>query len=198
MVIVELSGGLGNQLFQYAVSRCVALKLNTELKLDLSKAKVSFNPKHHGFYRLGDFNIQENIATPEEVAHVKATGIFSPPFPKLEDNRRDIFISGHSFHSEGAFIEIADIIRREFTLKNPLHPISSFWARKIFAAESSVALHIRHGDYSKGTHIHVVGLIPLDYYRTCIAELKKFFPTQILKLFKKIYRSRRRLLKFSR
>ena len=176
MVIVELSGGLGNQLFQYAVSRCVALKLNTELKLDLSKAKVSFNPKHHGFYRLGDFNIQENIATPEEIARVKATGITAPPFPKLEDNRRDIFISGHSFHSEGAFIEIADIIRREFTLKNPLHPISSFWARKIFAAESSVALHIRHGDYSKGTHIHVVGLIPLDYYRTCIAELKKTFP----------------------
>ena len=174
MVIVELSGGLGNQLFQYAVSRCLALKLNTELKLDLSKAKVYLYPKHHGFYRLGDFNIQENIATPEEIARVKATGIIAPPFPNPVNNQQDFFLWGHAFHSEGAFIEADDIIRREFTLKNPLHRVSAAWQKKILAAENSVALHIRHGDYLDS--IHIIGLIPLDYYRTCIAELKKFFP----------------------
>ena len=54
MVIVELSGGLGNQLFQYAFARFLAYKLNTELKLDLSHAKISLNPKNHSYYRLGD------------------------------------------------------------------------------------------------------------------------------------------------
>ena len=174
MVIVELSGGLGNQLFQYAVSRCLALKLNTELKLDLSKAKVSLNPKGHGNYRLGDFNIQENFATSEEVAHVKATGLIAPPFPNPEGFQRDVFIWGHAFHSENAFIEADDIIRREFTLKNPLHRISAAWEKKILATENSVALHIRHGDYVK--LVHITGLIPLDYYKICVAELKKFFP----------------------
>ena len=174
MVIVELSGGLGNQLFQYAVSRCLALKLNTELKLDLSKAKVSLNPKGHVNYRLADFNIQENIATPEEVANVKATGLIAPPFPNPEGFQRDVFVWGHAFHSENAFIETDDIIRREFTLKNPLHRISAAWEKKILAAQNSVALHIRHGDYVD--LVHITGLIPLDYYKICVAELKKFFP----------------------
>lgn len=174
MVIIELSGGLGNQLFQYAFGRFLAYKLNTELKLDLSRAKISLSPKNHICYRLGDFNIQENFATPEEIVHVKATGLFAPPFPKPEDFQRDIFIRGHAFHDEEAFIEIGDIIRQEFTLKNPLHTISAAWERKILVAEDSVALHIRRGDYMNV--IHIVGIIPLDYYKTCVAELKKLFP----------------------
>ena len=180
MVIVELSGGLGNQLYQYAFGRFVAHKLNSELKLDLSKAKMSLNPKHHGFYRLGDFNIQANIATPEEIDKVKASGIFAPPLPP-EDTKRDIFISGHSFHSEEAFIGVADTIRREFTLKNPLHSISAAWAKKILAHDNSVALHIRRGDYLKS--VHIVGVIPLDYYRTCVKELKKAYPDIVAFIF---------------
>ena len=173
MVIVKLSGGLGNQMFQYAFGRFIAYKLNTELKLDLSETKISLNPKHHSFYRLGDFNIQENFATPEEIAHVKATGIFAPPAP-VEDETRDVFIQGHSFHAEESFIEIADIILREFTLKSPLHKISTAWAKKILVAENSVALHIRRGDYLNA--VHIIGVIPLDYYRTCVAQLQKDFP----------------------
>lgn len=174
MVIVNLGGGLGNQLFQYAAGRYIAHKLNTEIKLDLTGAKISFKPKHHGYYRLGDFNIQENIATPEEVARVKATGIIPPPLPNPIDPQRDIFIQGHWFHGEEFFGEIADIIKQEFTFKSPLHEVSAAWEQKIRAAECSVALHIRHGDYING--IHVIGVIPLAYYETCMAEFKKTFP----------------------
>ena len=174
MVIVQLSGGLGNQLFQYAVGRCVAYKLNTELKLDLTHAKISFKPKNHEHYRLGDFNIQENFATPEETARVKATGIFAPPFQNLGDGSKDIFISGNAFHSEEAFSDVADIIRHEFTLKNPLHKNSAAWEQKIRDADCSVALHIRHGDYINV--IHIIGVIPLDYYQTCVRRLKESFP----------------------
>lgn len=176
MIIVNLGGGLGNQLFQYAIGRRLAHKLGTELKLDLTSAKVSLNPKGHGHYRLGDFNITENIATPEEIARVKANGIIPPPLPNLEDCQRDIFIQGHWFHGEEAFNEIADIIRKELTLKNPLHTNSAAWKKKIIAAECSIALHIRRGDYLRGGGIHIVGSIPLIYYRTCVAELQKNFP----------------------
>ena len=112
--------------------------------------------------------------TKEWNCHVKANGIIAPPLPNLEDSQRDVFVQGHSFHSEKSFIEVADIIRREFTLKNPLHRISTAWARKILATDNSVALHIRHGDYVNA--IHIIGVIPLDYYQTCVAELKKLFP----------------------
>ena len=176
MVIVNLSGGLGNQLFQYAVGRFLAHKLNTELKLDLSSAKVSLNPKGHSNYRLGDFNITENFAAPEEIANVKANGIIPPPLPNLENFERDIYIQGHWMHDERYFVNIIDIIRQELTLKNPLHTNSAAWEKKILAAENSIALHIRHGDYLKVEYIHIAGAIPLAYYRTCVAELKKFCP----------------------
>jgi hypothetical protein len=36
MIISKIYGGLGNQLFQYAFGRYLAIKNNTELKLDTS------------------------------------------------------------------------------------------------------------------------------------------------------------------
>ncbi len=36
MIVVKLIGGLGNQMFQYALGRHLALKNNTELKLDIT------------------------------------------------------------------------------------------------------------------------------------------------------------------
>ena len=36
MIIVKLMGGMGNQMFQYALGRSISLRYNKELKLDLS------------------------------------------------------------------------------------------------------------------------------------------------------------------
>ena len=36
MIIVKLMGGIGNQMFQYAAAKRLALYHNTELKLDVS------------------------------------------------------------------------------------------------------------------------------------------------------------------
>ena len=36
MLIARITGGIGNQLFQYAFIRSLALKLNDKFKLDLS------------------------------------------------------------------------------------------------------------------------------------------------------------------
>lgn len=130
MVIVNLNGGLGNQLYQYAVGRFIAHKLNTELKLDLTDAETSFKAQHHTDYRLGDFNIRENFATPEEIARVKENGALNPTYSELENFQRDIFILGNWMHSEEFFLPIADILRREFTLKNPLHKNSAAWEKK--------------------------------------------------------------------
>lgn len=112
MVIVRLGGGLGNQLYQYAVGRMLACRLNTELKLDLSVAKISFKADRHDRYRLGDFNVQENFATPEEIARVRKTGIIPPPFPRLENVQGDILIKDNWMHGEEFFLAIAYIIRR--------------------------------------------------------------------------------------
>jgi hypothetical protein len=70
MIIVELMGGLGNQMFEYAAARCLAEKLGQPLKIDTTTLLDRTNTTE-GFmfrnYDLGIWNIQESFATPEEV-----------------------------------------------------------------------------------------------------------------------------------
>jgi hypothetical protein len=70
MIIVELMGGLGNQMFEYAAARCLAERWGHPLKMDTATLLDRSNPTE-GFvfrdYDLGIWNIQESFATPEEV-----------------------------------------------------------------------------------------------------------------------------------
>ena len=182
MIIVKLDGGLGNQLFQYATGRRLAHKLGAELKFDMSIVEHPFFKRHHGRYRLGEFNVRESFATPEEIAALekfhddidlgdnKKLWHFTPEILNCPDN---VYLDGY-WQDERYFADIADIIRREFTLKNPLGDTARYWREKISAAECSVAVHIRRGDYRNC--IVTIGILSLSYYNRCVAELKKTFP----------------------
>ncbi|GAG88391.1 unnamed protein product, partial [marine sediment metagenome] len=63
MIVVRIIGGLGNQLFQYAVARHIAEVHRAALKIDIS----GFETFKLFKYSLWAFNIQENFASPEEV-----------------------------------------------------------------------------------------------------------------------------------
>ena len=69
MIIVSIYGGLGNQLFQYACAKAVAMKLGVELKLDISLVNDRTESENFTFrdYELGAFNIEDQIATLDEV-----------------------------------------------------------------------------------------------------------------------------------
>src|SRR4029077_5793478 len=62
MIIVNLYGGLGNQLFQYAAGRQVSEKNGTILKLDID----NFKRDKRRQYALHHFNIKENFCTPAD------------------------------------------------------------------------------------------------------------------------------------
>ena len=64
MIVVELIGGLGNQLFQYAIGRALAKDRQTSLKLDLSP----FETYKLRAYSLQHFNIRATIANPSDLA----------------------------------------------------------------------------------------------------------------------------------
>ncbi|MDR0912688.1 MAG: hypothetical protein LBM96_08850, partial [Methanobrevibacter sp.] len=59
MITVKITGGLGNQLFQYATARSLAHDLNTELYLDISYYS-NINLQEHVKYLLNHFNINFN------------------------------------------------------------------------------------------------------------------------------------------
>ena len=82
MIIVQLLGGLGNQMFQYALGKHLAMLNNTELKLDLSVLENRV-PFKKGFvfrnYDLDIFDINPSIATSGDIplypSHLKINSI---------------------------------------------------------------------------------------------------------------------------
>ena len=189
MIIAQIAGGLGNQLFMYAVGRCLAHRLNAEFKLDMSSCPADENS--HSRYRLFEFNIAENLASGEEIESVKASNCVEEPshlhkdigyMPEVLNAPDDTYTRGY-FQSEKYFIEIEDIIRREFTLKDFEGEHSRHWLEKIQGAECAVSLHIRHGDYTSLGLLGLFGVMPVKYYYDCVEELKKISPQITLFVF---------------
>ena len=174
MIIVELGGGLGNQLYQYALGRYLSIRHHTELKLDVTNCEVDKNTCHN-YYRLGEFNIQENFATAEEIARLKK---ITPPVSAQGFNKEilklnNAYLCGN-WNDFRYFQGIRDTLLKELTLKNPLHENSAHWKKKILSAKNSVSLHVRLGDYTgtlwRNKHRWV---LDIGFYIECINELKK-------------------------
>ena len=180
MIISQLRDGIGNQLFRYAMGRRLAHKLNTEFKID----KSDYDNHKFRSYVLNQFNVQENIATPEEVESLiklregtelgveKIPWIFIPEALDWPDN---LYLAG-AWEDEKYFADIADIIRQEFTLKNPLGEAAKHWQEKILAANCSVSLHVRHGDFAYNPLVSAQPsnvILPTDYYYECMNRLRQ-------------------------
>ena len=64
MIITRIQGGLGNQMFQYAIAKSMAKKNDCIFKLDLSQFLRT--PVKHETYKLNQFNIEGDIASLNE------------------------------------------------------------------------------------------------------------------------------------
>lgn len=190
MVIVQLIGGLGNQMFQYATARAIAYRTNMPLKLDVTAfANYKLRP-----YRLGCFNIIENFTTETEVRRFRRPRrrqiiafttyeITKHLLPwrgqKIVEERRFSFDSGilrigggvylaGYWQSEKYFADVAELIRQEFTLKSEPDRLNQQVLDEIEAA-NSVSLHIRRGDYvSNPVTNRFHGVLGLDYYSRAV------------------------------
>jgi hypothetical protein len=192
MIITKIQGGLGNQMFQYALGKTLALRNNTELKLDTTLFR---NYEFHS-YSLGHLNIQETLATDEEIRSFekyrarkgKLGKILNPLFadkarymdesawtfvPEALELKDPCYINGY-WQSEKYFIEIEDTIRKEFSLREPLDQYSRDMAAKISATPGSVMLHIRRGDFVYHPYASkMMGVCPPEYYDAAQAIIRE-------------------------
>lgn len=185
-------GGLGNQLFQYATARALALYHRARLQLDLS----FFDEYELRRYELDAYPIKAKVASPQDLAklrespvqrpigrfkwtklwrhqrsvyfHVESSPYFDPGLKRLQ---LPLYIEGY-WQSEKYFLDCRGILLREFSPKTHLEPENRAIALKISSTDS-ISLHVRRGDYASNELVNRVhGLVPLDYYRCAVSFLQ--------------------------
>jgi len=175
-------GGLGNQLFQYAAGKALAMKKGVELALDLSFLNSDAGNRHtkrelelhlfNTYYKLADTKDLELFIKPNFFKHfirrfiVRAQLINETAFeydPDFFSYSKNTYLSGF-WQSEKYFRHIRETLLKELVIKKPLPEKCREMAAKIIAS-NSVSLHIRRGDYvsnKNASEFH--GITGLDYY----------------------------------
>lgn len=183
MIISRIRGGLGNQMFQYAIARSMALRNNDVFKLDTSfYAQQSLRN-----YDLGKFSIMEAIASAQEIRRLRgrhetlrraalSLGV-TLPRPRSykaekqitifdEDIYRssgDVYLDGF-WQNESYFKEVRDVIIQDFSAREGISREAEKY-KKSMEHCIGVSLHVRRGDYVFNTHTNSIhGLCSLDYY----------------------------------
>lgn len=152
MIVVQLIGGLGNQLFQYAAAKVLALETKQKFFIDVSQFE---SYKLHN-YALNHFNvISKTYKKPNRYLrkiksfYQKYTFYKEKDFgynPDLINLKGDIiFLEGY-FQSEKYFIKYEKEIREDFELRTSLKKDTKAAIAKIESV-NSVSIHIRRGDY---------------------------------------------------
>lgn len=182
MIITRLIGGLGNQLFQYALGRRIAHDKRVPLKLDIS----GFESYKLHDYSLQQFSIRQDFATPGEIAATKKQRLdriqnrlplrwrsniverhfhFDPEV--LEVFWSHAYFDGY-WQSEKYFESIRPILKTELTIAAEPDVANQRMADNILT-KNAVSIHIRRGDYvtnEKAFDCH--GVTPLPYYADAV------------------------------
>jgi hypothetical protein len=171
MITTKIIGGLGNQMFQYAIARALAEKNKDIVLLDIS----SFETYKLHKYCLPFFNITGKPVPKKGFSRIGArlrsffnsniivekSFTFEPNILKL---RGSVYLDGY-WQTEKYFKDISDIIRQEFTLKTEFS-IEEKEITKQIKNTNAVSLHIRRGDYVTSKVANdVLGVCPMDYYQ---------------------------------
>jgi Glycosyl transferase family 11 len=168
MIIVRLTGGLGNQMFQYALGRRLADADAGNLWLDLGAFRsAGLRGETLRRFGLDAFAIKGQRLSGSRAAlllpfprRLPRRLAFLPRWPgrvrvvreasKLFDpgvlaKRGELYLDGY-WQTEKYFADIADIIRDDFALREPMTGQRAALVREIEGA-SSVSVHVRRGDY---------------------------------------------------
>ncbi|MEE9454587.1 MAG: alpha-1,2-fucosyltransferase [Paracoccaceae bacterium] len=177
MIFSRLHGRLGNQMFQYAIGRALALDHKAPLLLD---GRIIENADAQLFR----FDIQAEIAGGNILPPDKSQPIpyiswryfgGKPQFCRerglgymaaSEEFSDNIYLHGY-WQSEKYFTRHAPQIRKDFTLKvNPSGQNAEMLDR--IRGCNAVSIHVRRGDYITDTSYQTCDL---DYYKTALQHV---------------------------
>ncbi len=188
MIIVRLDGGLGNQLFQYATGRALAMRHGTELVLDTTALGSHGRGRTARQLELQRFRCLARAATTAELrglsllrrlprlarlltgrhVHVERGLGHDPGVASLPDGS---YLSGY-WQSFKYFEDIAPTLLADLRPAQPLSPASQALADGM-AGTATVAVHVRRGDYvSLAAAAQLHGSLPITYYEAAIDRVR--------------------------
>jgi len=191
---VRLQGGLGNQMFQYALGRVLSLKYKTDLGLDTSFYSLTLKPKR--LYDLDFFNIYGKVVTEYEIPFlykmcqknaflfkilnkirvIKGKERFFHFDPQVFSFGDGVYLNGY-WQSYKYFKGYEDVLRKDFTFKKQFSQDILDLAEEI-KKTNSLSINIRRGDYV-GNKLYDV--LDNDYYDRGIEYVTQ--KTQIDKIY---------------
>jgi hypothetical protein len=158
-------GRLGNQLFQYCLSKAVSLKLNCDLYLhDNHDLKTYFNPEKIKYKSLKDSNLdfktfseKKDFVYDSSVFSIKEPTDFFGYFQHIDYFKDFIFEIFYTIEPQSqAFKEALSFIR---TYSNDF--------------DNCCSVHIRRGDYLEVRNKNVFQYLDKNYYQTILHNIPK-------------------------
>jgi hypothetical protein len=156
-MVVSLSGGLGNQMFQYAFGRSLSIARHEEVLFDRS----SYANDKLRHYELNCFNLDMKFAWPCEPFYCERNLLF-------HDVPRAGSYKGY-WQTEKYFNR--DTVLREFSVfrGEPSHACREMAFRMI--TMECAFIGIRRGDYLWPERINYHGVLPVEYYIEAINRI---------------------------
>jgi hypothetical protein len=165
---VIITGGLGNQMFQYAFALALSKHYKDRVILDTSW----YNFTKTREYQLGAFNISLDLGYTLVNNDTLVQEVYNIFDPTVFDYKKNIVFKGY-WQSEKYFIKYKDLLKLEFTLKKELHKKSEIYKKMIIKTES-ISIHIRRTDYVTHPYTNRIhGTCSIAYYQEAISILKK-------------------------
>lgn len=205
MIISQVIGGLGNQMFQYAAGRSLSLKNNTRLALDV--AAFEGYGLHQGFELNRVFSAPIALASDADrqdmlgwrrspvVRRLLAKLPLAMPagehfvqephfhyWPGFEQLGPNSYLAGY-WQSEKYFSDFSVQIRMDFTFRATLVGKNAELAQ-VISASQAVSLHVRRGDYVSNPKTNSVhGVCGLDYYHAAIEYIREIIDAPHIYIF---------------
>lgn len=205
MVIVKISGGLGNQMYQYALYRKY-ISMGVEAKISISYYEnteiLNVVPQHSVKFLLEEVfsGIVANIASDAEIQKYETfssnpvlrflarKGLFRKIVIEDVKNEeaifhpeilklRDGFVDGY-WQSIKYIADILPLLRKEFSFAKPLMGKNKDVSEYI-STSNSVSIHVRRGDYLNTEYEQ----LDMAYYSKAISFVKKKIKDPVFFIF---------------
>ena len=180
MIVIEMSGGLGNQMFQYALYKKFE-SLNKDVVMETSFFRSGQELRE---YELGIFSVKYRTITDKEAANIRGFGYQDSVFDKIRHKlipqmykvyvdkigpfqpeifeMDNVYLSGY-WQNENYFKDIKEVICRDFSFSDKLMEQYKNICERL-EKENSVSVHIRRGDYLTTENTRIHGNICTDKY----------------------------------